>query len=146
MAELSFPDVTGRDIENCCFSSWYAKYHRLSPRARIIKPVPEEFLNFLKSDGIVIPGTYSTSHYILLTYSNTTSLISEIEEIDEDTETNVKHENEDDHKEDPLADFTALLTREIALLNGSVVPKLNWSTPKVLLPPNKSTDFRTLCG
>ena len=34
-------------------------------------------------------------------------------------------------KEDPLADFTALLTREIALLNGSVVPKLNWSTPKV---------------
>jgi hypothetical protein len=33
---------------------------------------------------------------------------------------------------DTLADFTALLTHEISLLNGSVVPKLNWSTPKVL--------------
>ena len=38
---------------------------------------------------------------------------------------------------DPLADFTALLTHEISLLNGSVVPKLNWSTPKVTSP---STD------
>jgi hypothetical protein len=65
----------------------------------------------------------------VLIYSNATSLISEIEEIDEETEVNEK--DEDGEKEDPLADFTALLRREIALLNGSVVPKLNWSTPKV---------------
>lgn len=60
---------------------------------------------------------------------DTTSLISEIEEIDAETEVN--EDSEVNEKEDPLADFTALLTREIALLNGSVVPKLNWSTPKV---------------
>jgi hypothetical protein len=53
-----FPPVTGQDILNCSFSSWYTKYHRLSPRARIIKPLPEEFLTFLKSDGIRIPGEY----------------------------------------------------------------------------------------
>ena len=53
---LEFPPVTGQDILNCSFSSWYTKYHRLSPRARIIKPLPEAFLNFLKADGIVLPG------------------------------------------------------------------------------------------
>ena len=37
---------------------------------------------------------------------------------------------------DPLADFTALLVRELTLLNGAVVPKLNWSTPKVTNPHN----------
>jgi D123 len=53
--EAEFPPVTGQDILNCSFSSWYAKYYYLSPRARIIKPLPEEFITFLKSDGIVIP-------------------------------------------------------------------------------------------
>ena len=79
--------------------------------------------------------------------SDTTSLISEIEEIDGETEVTEKSEVEDE-KEDPLADFTALLTREIALLNGSVVPKLNWSTPKVLLLLSKSSfvDIWTRCG
>jgi len=60
-----FPSLTGEDIINCSFSTWYAKYHRLSPRARIIKPLPEEFIKFLKSDGIVIPG-----EYVLIKVSN----------------------------------------------------------------------------
>jgi hypothetical protein len=62
-----FPPVNGQDILNCSFSSWYAKYNRLSLRARIIRPLPEEFLAFLKSDGIVIPGEYA--------YTNEASLI-----------------------------------------------------------------------
>ena len=56
-----FPPLTGQDVVNCSFSSWYAKYHRLSPRARIIKPLPEEFLSFLKSDGIVLREGYFSS-------------------------------------------------------------------------------------
>src|ERR1700735_2882234 len=40
---LEFPPLTGQDVLNCSFSSWYTKYHRLSPRARIIKPLPESF-------------------------------------------------------------------------------------------------------
>jgi hypothetical protein len=66
--ELEFPPLTGQDILNCSFSSWYTKYHRLSPRARIIKPLPEEFLHYLKSDGIVVPGGLS-SYTILSTNS-----------------------------------------------------------------------------
>jgi hypothetical protein len=58
---VEFPPLTGQDILNCSFSSWYTKYHRLSPRARIIKPLPEEFLDYLKADGIVIPGGYLPS-------------------------------------------------------------------------------------
>ena len=73
-------------------------------------------------------------------FSNTTSLISEIEEIDSDTEVDSESTNmvfpstvfADEQEPDPLADFTALVSREISLLNGSVVPKLNWSTPKVI--------------
>jgi len=65
----------------------------------------------------------------MLIIRDTTSLISEIEEIDADKD--LSEDSEVSEKDDPLADFTALLTREIALLNGSVVPKLNWSTPKV---------------
>jgi len=62
LSSAEFPPVTGRDILNCAFSSWYAKYHRLSPRARVIKPLPEEFISFLKSDGIVIPGEYARNN------------------------------------------------------------------------------------
>jgi hypothetical protein len=113
---LEFPPLTGQDVLNCSFSSWYTKYHRLSPRARIIKPLPESFHNFLKSDGIVLPG------------GNSTSLISEIQEVDSDGEI-----EDEETVEDSLADFTAQLISEIAFLNGSVVPKLNWSTPKVVL-------------
>lgn len=86
-SSLEFPPVTGQDILNCSFSSWYAKYHRLSPRARIIKPLPEGFLTFLKSDGIVIPG-----EYIIHEKANpnngrkTTSLLSEIDEIHSEAE------------------------------------------------------------
>ena len=65
----------------------------------------------------------------MLIIRDTTSLISEIEEIDADKD--LSEDSEVSEKDDPLADFTALLIREIALLNGSVVPKLNWSTPKV---------------
>src|SRR5215471_13835129 len=86
-AEFNFPPVTGQDIINCSFSSWYTKYHRLSPRARVIKPLPDEFLRFLKSDGIVLPGGYcSVTASAKLISSNSTSLISEIEEIESDTE------------------------------------------------------------
>ena len=139
-AEFDFPPVTGQDVINCSFSSWYTKYHRLSPRARIIKPLPDEFLTFLKSDGIVLPEGYcSIRPSAELMSSNSASLISEIEEIESDTEVDAEPdklvihlwEPAKNQEPDPLADFTALLSREIALLNGSVVPKLNWSTPKV---------------
>ena len=72
-----------------------------------------------------------------ITKRNSTSLISEIEEINSESEVesyqcsvSLKGEALTEER-DPLAEFTALLNREIALLNGSVVPKLNWSTPKV---------------
>jgi hypothetical protein len=67
-------------------------------------------------------------------------LIPEVEEIDSETELDsepprlvaiCQSEIADNQEQDPLADFTALLAQEIAILNGSVVPKLNWSTPKV---------------
>ena len=64
MSSAEFPPVTGQDILNCSFSSWYARYHRLSPPARVIKPLPEEFISFLKSDGIVIPGEYISNHKV----------------------------------------------------------------------------------
>jgi D123 len=115
-AHLEFPPLTGQDVLNCSFSSWYTKYHRLSPRARIIKPLPESFLNFLKSDGIVLPGGSSTG------------LISEAQEVDSGGET-----EGEETADESLAHFTAQLAREISFLNGSVVPKLNWSTPKVVL-------------
>lgn len=86
-AEFDFPPVTGQDVINCSFSLWYTKYHRLAPRARIIKPLPDEFLTFLKSDGIVLPGGYRSIRPLAeLMSSNSTSLISEIEEIESDTE------------------------------------------------------------
>ena len=89
--QVDFPPVAGQDIINCSFSSWYTKYHRLSPRARIIKPLPEEFVTFLKSDGIVLPGRYrSIRPSAKLMSSNSTSLISEIEEIESDADFDVE--------------------------------------------------------
>ena len=93
-AQVDFPPVTGQDIINCSFSLWYTKYRRLSPRARIIKPLPEEFITFLKSDGIVLPGGYRfTRPSAKLISRNTTSLISEIDEIESDTEVDAEPDN-----------------------------------------------------
>lgn len=46
-----------RDVLACRFSSWYPLFKRCSPKATVIRPIPDEadFLDYLESDGLFLP-------------------------------------------------------------------------------------------
>jgi hypothetical protein len=81
----------------------------LTPKTRLI-PLPPSFLDYLRSDGIVLPPD-----------------AKDIENPDPD------YEDDDDDQRDPSLDWPEtheLIAATIRELGGKVHPKLNWSAPK----------------
>ncbi|KTW27349.1 hypothetical protein T552_04157 [Pneumocystis carinii B80] len=110
----NFPPLSDICILHCSFSVWYARYRSITPKARIIKPLPPEFIAYLSQDSIVLPCGIS----------------------DKDSDSSSISESADqimDIPDNPVIAFQALddeITRTIESLNGAVFPKLNWSSPK----------------
>ncbi|EEB05346.2 D123 family protein [Schizosaccharomyces japonicus yFS275] len=103
-------ETTKAHVLNCQFSSWYPKFKKLTPRARILKPIPPSVLNYLNQDGIFLGG-------------------SDDDENEDDGE--IKDEDDENVQRARVsAEDLKLITDTIEELGGSVVPKLNWSTPK----------------
>lgn len=52
-----FPPLHTRDVLACQFSSWYSLFKRVSPKATVLRPIPNEddFLDYLESDGLFLP-------------------------------------------------------------------------------------------
>ena len=50
-----FPTLSRQSVLDCQFSSWYPAFERHTIRARIIRPLPKSFTDFLASDGIQVP-------------------------------------------------------------------------------------------
>ena len=46
---------------NCIFSSWYENFKRVTFRSKVIR-LPVEFIDYLKSDGIVLPDADTPSY------------------------------------------------------------------------------------
>ncbi len=93
-------------------SDMYARYRSLTPKARLIR-LSQPFLSYLRADGIRLPP----------------------EDVNPESTSDVDSEDEDDGEEaeDPSQawlDIHQKIKSTIADLNGSVVPKLNWSAPK----------------
>ncbi len=120
LRELPFPPVTKQHILNCSYHIWHPKYRAVTPKARLI-PLPRPFLDYLSSDGIILPPDDTDQ----TTWSDSDSgVFSGADNNDEDDE---------DETPDPSAnwrDTHTTIERTIAELGGKVAPKLNWSAPK----------------
>ncbi|CAG8565331.1 5826_t:CDS:2 [Funneliformis caledonium] len=98
---LPFPPLTEQHILNCVFSSWYNNFRRVTLKSKIIKPLPEEFIEYLHADGVFLPE----QNYIGGNHLREQPLPSfpELEQQIWDT---------------------------IDEFDGAVFPKLNWSSPR----------------
>jgi hypothetical protein len=117
LTELPFPPVTKQHILNCSYHSWHPRYRAVTPKARLI-PLPTEFLDYLRSDGIILPpeddnATWSDSDSGI--FSGADNNDDEEEAVDVSATWRETHES---------------IERTIEELGGKVAPKLNWSAPK----------------
>ncbi|OAL55428.1 D123-domain-containing protein [Pyrenochaeta sp. DS3sAY3a] len=119
LTQLPFPPVTKQHILNCSYHAWHPKYRAVTPKARLI-PLPPLFLDYLRSDGIVLPPEDTDAP----TWSDNDSGIFSGADNNEDNE---------DENPDPSANWRDThdsIERTIEELGGKVAPKLNWSAPK----------------
>lgn len=127
---VSFPLIFRSHIDNCQFSEWYPKYKRLSPLSEVIKGLPQEFIEYLLEDGIILPPDYIDEHETSSSNRDGgATRASELPAIDSD----VTGYDDDEEPEDPSLRFRDLhleIYEKIKTLGGAVFPKLNWSAPK----------------
>jgi len=107
------------NVRNCSFSSWYENFRKVTIKSRII-PLSQEFVEYLLSDGIILPaGSYAEPKY------DTNS--------DDDwgeDEVDWSKANGSEPKAPSFPELEARIKSCIDELGGSVFPKLNWSSPK----------------
>ncbi|KAF1844743.1 D123-domain-containing protein [Cucurbitaria berberidis CBS 394.84] len=119
LTELPFPPVTKEHILNCSYHNWHPKYRAITPKARLV-PLPSAFLDYLRSDGIILPPDENDNP----NWSDNDSGIFS------------GADNNDDEEEETLdpsvnwRDTHEAIERTIEELGGKVAPKLNWSAPK----------------
>lgn len=140
--------VTADDIEKCSFSNWYPLFKKYIPQTKIIKPLPESFIQYLDQDGIRLPQgerSFYTDDIVRNEendYSDWGS-DSDTDEHENDTAvSNKKMKTETTTEIDPLVDFPELhdKIKEIIKEYGALTPKLNWSAPRdaTWILPNNS--------
>ncbi|MCJ1395317.1 hypothetical protein MMC18_008201 [Xylographa bjoerkii] len=120
LTRLPFPHLTKSHILHCSFHFWHPLYRSTTPKARLI-PLSLPFLAYLRADGIVLPSSTPPSPSL---------------DIDDDSGIFISSstsDTDDEESPDPSLDWPevhASIISTIAELDGSVVPKLNWSAPK----------------
>ncbi|CAI8036988.1 Cell division cycle protein 123 homolog [Geodia barretti] len=132
--------VSRQELINCSIPAWYPGVQEpYIQECSVFVPLPVEFVEYLKADGIVLPQGCSLS--------------TDEHETEQPTGSDDSDDGEEDSHEDKVwallcntpqqaPDFPAIVERiqtAIDTLGGRVVPKLNWSTPRDaswLLPGN----------
>uniref|UniRef100_A0A0K8RJR9 Uncharacterized protein n=1 Tax=Ixodes ricinus TaxID=34613 RepID=A0A0K8RJR9_IXORI len=103
-----------QDVVSCSFSSWYADFKNATIPSICI-PVTKEFVDYLLSDGIVLPGKVPASQ----SCAN-----------DSDDEVDWSEADSESSEIPSFPDLEEKVSRAIERLGGRVFPKLNWSSPK----------------
>lgn len=105
--------LTREHLLNCQFSAWYSKYKSVTPRTRIIKPLPQDFINYLGEDGVILPDEEAVN------YGSDSGVFEEYDDENEELDSYVSK----------LTDFHPQVQKVIDEF-GAVAPKLNWSSPQ----------------
>jgi len=123
------------NVMQCSFANWYKSFEDVTVKSIII-PMPESFLTYLHTDGLVLP---ESSTHGLYTKSSATAMDGDEDDPDIRDE-DLMNMYEDDwstpgqseaSQEMPeFGKFDAEVKEAIKLLGGRVFPKLNWSSPK----------------
>lgn len=104
-------------VLNCNFSAWYPKFKNITIRSRVI-PLPKEFVDYLKADNVVLPGEPVPT----LSGAEAESDSEEWLSLDEDP-------NEQAISAPEFNEVDSAIRDAIVDLEGTVFPKLNWSSP-----------------
>ena len=127
--------VTREQVENCIFSHWYPLFKKYIPKTRILKPVPDAFIQYLEQDSIKLPREeHVGSVYTDDIQRNEENDYSDWEkEEDDDDDGGSGEESDSSHdRVYPLKHFPEFHKRIKDTLEelSSVAPKLNWSAPR----------------
>lgn len=133
--EIPGPFAKCDEVRHCQFSNWYPKFSNLDGKKRknvtilsiVIQQLPADFEKFLLSDGVKLPADANK----LSSCAQGNSEWSSDEEDGENSGT--EGDSDSQSREDLQFSFPQLnkqLEEAIVSLKGSVIPKLNWSTPK----------------
>ncbi|KAF8427265.1 cell division cycle protein-like protein [Tirmania nivea] len=146
-ARLPFPPLYKRHVLNCALPAWYQKYRSHLPKTRII-PLPPDFVEYLREDGIFLPRNPNDS----VTWSDSDDDSSSGGDDPHDSSGAEDAENisarQSSLAHDPSLRFPEthfLITTTISALGGRVFPKLNWSAPKdaTWISPTNSLECRS---
>ncbi|CAC5413039.1 Cell division cycle protein 123 homolog,Cell division cycle protein 123 [Mytilus coruscus] len=108
------------EVLQCSFPSWYNKFKDITIKSYMI-PLPQEFIDYLHADGIVLPAESITAS---AQESNDDNM--EGEEIDVDWD-----DDDGPIAEEPsFPEFETTIKNKIKSCGGKVFPKLNWSSPQ----------------
>jgi len=129
----TLPSPTTEEDLNCCqFSSWYDTFRNVDQRRSnvtiksvVIRPLPSDFLEYLQSDGVRLPlGATKVSSFAPSEREGEDVWSSDSDNNDDDDEDEAKP------RQFSFPDLNRQIEEGIEELGGSVVPKLNWSSPK----------------
>lgn len=133
-----FPHLTPQHILAFQFSSWYPYFSAHSIKSTIIRPLSDEFREYLDSEGVFIPE--GAEDLLVVSLSNirfTCNLkcwhwvcVRPIESSLSDQENEDEDEDEVGRKKYTFPELDAKI-REAVSNYGAVFPKLNFSSPRV---------------
>jgi hypothetical protein len=127
------PTSSNEETLKCQFSSWYDIFRNINQRRSnvtiksvVIRPLPTDFLEFLQSDGVRLP----------LGATKVSSCAPSEQDGEDAWSSDDEGDSDDDEEASPSPrqySFPTLnqqIEEGIQELGGSVIPKLNWSSPK----------------
>ncbi|KIY44826.1 D123-domain-containing protein [Fistulina hepatica ATCC 64428] len=113
VSQSLFPEL--RSVLAFQFSSWYPIFAGHTIKSTIIRPLPDDFVQYLNDDGVYIPDG-----------ADQVPLSSSLSD-DEDSESN---EDVEPLRSYSFPEIDKRIRECIALYEGAVFPKLNFSSPR----------------
>ncbi|TFY59284.1 hypothetical protein EVJ58_g5872 [Rhodofomes roseus] len=112
-----FPPLTHESLLSFQFSSWYPRFSSLSIKSTIIRPLSQDFLEYLDADGVFMPEGAEDGP--------AGSTLS-------DEEDSGGYESDEEDEEERKFAFPELdeKIRDAVSKYGAVFPKLNFSSPR----------------
>lgn len=150
-SSLPFPPITCDHISNCSYPSWYSRCSRLAGRCSII-PLTAPFLDYLRSDGILLPPSDPPSPILPPSdappspsadsafFSHTTSRASS------PASSSWSDQTEGENPARLFPELHLAIYEALKVQGGRVFPKLNWSAPKdsTWILPSNSMECRSV--